>query len=198
MSAFHIGDMTVATGTRATIDLPVSTLSNHTRMSLPVHVVHGEAQGPVMFVSAAIHGDEILGVEIIRRVLAHPALGNLKRHVAGNPHRQQFRLSQSHPLHARPARPQPLVSRVPTAVRWPVLLADLFFREVVLRSQFRHRFPHGSTASYQPAASPAGAGRARIAADGGGLCAAGHPGVEAARKIPAAVCRRCGREGVAL
>ncbi len=58
MTAFTIGEASVARGSRATVDLPVSTLSNHTRMSLPVHVVHGERGGPVMFLSAAIHGDE--------------------------------------------------------------------------------------------------------------------------------------------
>ncbi len=29
-----------------TVDLPVSMLSNHTHVALPVHVVHGEEEGP--------------------------------------------------------------------------------------------------------------------------------------------------------
>ena len=36
---------------------------------MPVVVVHGRKPGPRLFVSAAVHGDEILGVEIIRRLL---------------------------------------------------------------------------------------------------------------------------------
>jgi uncharacterized protein len=135
MSAFAIGDMTVARGTRATIDLPVSTLSNHTRMSLPVHVVHGETQGPVMFVSAAIHGDEILGVEIIRRVLAHPALGNLSGTLLAIPIVNSFGFLN----HTRymPDR-RDLNRSFPGSDRGSLasLLADLFFREVVLRSKF--------------------------------------------------------------
>ena len=77
MSAFTLGEVDVQPGQRATVDLPVSTLSNHTHVTLPVHVVHGEAPGPTMFLSGAIHGDEIQGVEIIRRILVHPALQDM-------------------------------------------------------------------------------------------------------------------------
>jgi predicted deacylase len=38
-------------------------------MTLPVHMVYGKQAGPTLFISAAIHGDEINGVEIIRRLL---------------------------------------------------------------------------------------------------------------------------------
>ena len=72
MSSFTLGDIDVQPGQRATVDLPVSVLSNHTHVALPVHVVHGEEKGPVIFLSGAIHGDEIQGVEIIRRILTHP------------------------------------------------------------------------------------------------------------------------------
>jgi len=43
-----------------------------------VHVIHGKREGPVLFLSAALHGDEINGVEIIRRVLKHRSLSRLK------------------------------------------------------------------------------------------------------------------------
>ena len=42
MSPFSLGSASIAPGARATIDLPVSTLSNHTHVTLPVHVVHGD------------------------------------------------------------------------------------------------------------------------------------------------------------
>ena len=38
-------------------------------LSLPVTVIHGCEPGPRLWLSAAIHGDELNGVEIIRRVL---------------------------------------------------------------------------------------------------------------------------------
>lgn len=68
----------VQPGTRVTIDLPVARLYTSTELSMPVEVVHGRQSGPRLFVSAAIHGDELNGVEIIRRVLAHSGLRRLR------------------------------------------------------------------------------------------------------------------------
>ena len=65
-------------GTRTTIDLPAGRLYTHTPMTIPVHVVTGKEPGPRLFISAAIHGDEINGVEIIRRLLKLPALKRLR------------------------------------------------------------------------------------------------------------------------
>lgn len=66
---FGIGGLAVKPGERRLVDLPISKLSNHAPVTLPVHVLHGAQPGPTMFVSAAIHGDELNGVEIIRRLL---------------------------------------------------------------------------------------------------------------------------------
>jgi len=66
---FIIEGLAVKPGERRLVDLPVSKLSNHAPVTLPVHVLHGANPGPTMFVSAAIHGDELNGVEIIRRLL---------------------------------------------------------------------------------------------------------------------------------
>ena len=68
----------ISPGTRATLDLPAGRLYTHTPMSVPVHVVSGKRAGPRLFVSAAIHGDEINGVEIIRRLLKMSALKRLR------------------------------------------------------------------------------------------------------------------------
>lgn len=75
---FLIGTHTIAAGSRATVDLPVSVLSDHTPVTMSAHVVHGKRTGPTIFVSAAIHGDEIIGVEIVRRLLRSPALNRLR------------------------------------------------------------------------------------------------------------------------
>jgi predicted deacylase len=66
---FTLGDQTVLPGSRRTVDLPVSVLSDHTPVMLSAHVVHGRRPGTTIFVSAAIHGDEVIGVEIVRRLL---------------------------------------------------------------------------------------------------------------------------------
>ena len=73
---FRIGKEEVAPGEARTIQLPLSRLADHTRMRLGVRVVHGTKEGPTLFVSAAIHGDEVLGCEVIRRLIASKALRN--------------------------------------------------------------------------------------------------------------------------
>lgn len=74
---FRINNHKIEPGTRATIDLGAAKLYTHTEMQIPVHVIHGKKDGPVLFVSAALHGDEILGVEIIRRLLKLKFINNL-------------------------------------------------------------------------------------------------------------------------
>lgn len=76
--AFHFGGEFVEPGTRRSIELPVGTLTDHTPVRLPVHVVHGRKPGPTLLVCAAVHGDEIVGVEIIRRLLAQQNLSQLR------------------------------------------------------------------------------------------------------------------------
>lgn len=72
-----IGDTTVKPGQRATIDLPVGQLYTHEVVNMPVYVINGRKPGPVLFVSAAIHGDELNGIEIVRRLVNLPALKKL-------------------------------------------------------------------------------------------------------------------------
>ena len=73
-----IGGVDVAPGTRRHIDLPLPPLYTHSAVSMPVHVINGKRDGPCLFVSAAIHGDEINGVEIIRRLLSAKTLNRLR------------------------------------------------------------------------------------------------------------------------
>ena len=71
---FEIGGQAVAPGERRLVHLPLSALSNQTPMAVPVSVTHARRDGPVLFVSAAVHGDELTGVAICRRLLASKAL----------------------------------------------------------------------------------------------------------------------------
>jgi len=73
-----IDGMQVGPGQNATLELPIAGLYSHAPMNLPLQVVCGKRQGPRLFVSAAIHGDEINGVEIIRRLLRLPLLKRLR------------------------------------------------------------------------------------------------------------------------
>lgn len=76
--AFTIGTQSIAPGSRETLALSLPGQSPYTPMSLPVHVIHGRRAGPVLFLSAAIHGDEINGIEIIRRLRHTKALDRLR------------------------------------------------------------------------------------------------------------------------
>ncbi len=76
--SIEIGGITIKPGESATIDLPIADLSTHAPISMPVQVVHSRHEGPRLFVCAALHGDEINGVEIIRRVLRLSALKRLR------------------------------------------------------------------------------------------------------------------------
>jgi predicted deacylase len=77
-AAFELGGAEIAPGTRRTVEIPLSLLSNHTQMNLPVYVIHGRRDGPVLLLTAAVHGDEIIGVEIIRRILHSPAVRGIR------------------------------------------------------------------------------------------------------------------------
>ena len=73
-----IGGESIPPGARATIELPVPQLYTHTPLTMPVQVMRGRRDGPRLFVCAAVHGDELNGVEIIRRLLRLPALARLR------------------------------------------------------------------------------------------------------------------------
>lgn len=83
--ALIINGVVIERDCRVTIDLPVGRLYTHTPMSMPVQIVSGKKAGPRLFICAAIHGDEINGVEIIRRVLKLPALKRLSGTVVAVP-----------------------------------------------------------------------------------------------------------------
>ncbi|PTN07952.1 succinylglutamate desuccinylase/aspartoacylase family protein [Nitrosomonas aestuarii] len=78
VSELIINDLTIDPDCQITIDLPLPRLYTHTLMTMPVHVIRGKKPGPRLFVSAAIHGDELNGVEIIRRLLKQPVLSKLR------------------------------------------------------------------------------------------------------------------------
>jgi predicted deacylase len=64
-----IGGQAIAPGKRVKLEIPVARLPTGTHLSLPITVIHGRQPGPRLWLSAAIHGDELNGVDIIRRVV---------------------------------------------------------------------------------------------------------------------------------
>jgi predicted deacylase len=77
-NSLTVAGQQIGAGQRRSINIPVARLYTHTEMSMPVHVLRGKKDGPRLFLCAAIHGDEIIGVEIIRRLLKLKTLQRLK------------------------------------------------------------------------------------------------------------------------
>jgi hypothetical protein len=66
---FQIVGETIPPGKRRQLEIPIARLITNTLLSLPITILHGMEAGPRLWVSAAIHGDEVNGVEIIRQLL---------------------------------------------------------------------------------------------------------------------------------
>lgn len=69
-----IGGITIKPGETKQIEMPVAKLYTDTDICIPVHVMRSKKPGPVVFVSAAVHGDELNGIEIIRRLIQSKTL----------------------------------------------------------------------------------------------------------------------------
>jgi len=73
----RLGGADVPVGARTDLLLKVSESYIGDRLSIPVTVVNGVEPGPVLFVTAAIHGDELNGIGVIRELLGMLEPGEL-------------------------------------------------------------------------------------------------------------------------
>lgn len=73
----EINGVTILPGQRRTLKIPVAAMVTNADVNLTVQIIHGKKPGPALLISAAIHGDEINGVEVIRRLLKQRQLANL-------------------------------------------------------------------------------------------------------------------------
>lgn len=128
-----IAGVRVEPGESHTVDLVAGQLYTHEPVYMPVHVHCGKRPGPVLFLSAAIHGDELNGIEIVRRVLGSRLLRQLRGtliavpivNVLGVVHQSRY-LPDRRDLN----RCFPGSSRGSLAAR----MAHLFMQEVVAKS----------------------------------------------------------------
>ncbi len=65
-------------GDRGKVSLEAGHLINHEPVRTRVHVIRGARPGPCLFVGAGVHGDELNGVEIVRRFLKMRLLSRLR------------------------------------------------------------------------------------------------------------------------
>lgn len=82
LGGLRIGKKHIEPGERTTINLRLARLYTYADLYMPVHVLRGAreptAAAPTLLICAAVHGDEINGVEIIRRLLALDLLHELR------------------------------------------------------------------------------------------------------------------------
>ena len=70
MKAFEIAGMKVQVGHRKDVKIRISEFYTATPVFIPVTVIHGSQPGPVLYIVAAVHGDEINGIEMVRQIRA--------------------------------------------------------------------------------------------------------------------------------
>ena len=76
--AVEIFGKSIAPSSLQTFNIPIGQLYTHTDIHIPVQVVNGKTSGPILMICAAIHGDELNGIEVVRRVLKSPWIKNLR------------------------------------------------------------------------------------------------------------------------
>lgn len=134
----------VAPGKRAIIEVPVSRLPPGSWASMPVVVLHGRQPGPTIWLSGAIHGDELSGILTVRQllseirpaelsgtVLAVPVVNVLGVTIGSRYLPDRRDLNRSFPGSPRGS----MTSR----------LADLFFSQIARRCTFGIDFHSGSS-----------------------------------------------------
>jgi uncharacterized protein len=64
-----IGGREVSRGEQIRVNIPIATLATQGFLNMPVEIIAGEEDGPVLVLTSAIHGDELNGIEVIRQLL---------------------------------------------------------------------------------------------------------------------------------
>jgi hypothetical protein len=79
MREIKIAGHEIRPGESKEIDINIARLPSHTIIDTPIYVSRGDEDGPVLALMAGMHGDEINGMEIVRRLLDsglhHPKRG---------------------------------------------------------------------------------------------------------------------------
>ncbi|MDO1447867.1 succinylglutamate desuccinylase/aspartoacylase family protein [Rhodocytophaga aerolata] len=74
MAEVDINGIKLARGKVTEVNIVISQLPSHTIIDLPVYAFRGKEDGPVLLLTAGLHGDEINGIEVIRRLIVEDAL----------------------------------------------------------------------------------------------------------------------------
>lgn len=69
MHRLRIADQEIMPGEFREIDINIARLPSHTVIDTPLYIYVGKEPGPVLGLMAGMHGDEINGMEIVRRII---------------------------------------------------------------------------------------------------------------------------------
>lgn len=78
LKEIQVASTNIEAGKEYRLEIPMVRLYTDTTMSIPVFVKRGKREGPTLFISAAIHGDELNGIEIISRIINSKTIQKLK------------------------------------------------------------------------------------------------------------------------
>lgn len=78
VTPFQLAGNLVEPGQRKVLQLALAQLYTQSPLTVPLEVIHGKHPGPVLLICAAIHGDELNGIEIVNQVLARVNPARLK------------------------------------------------------------------------------------------------------------------------
>ena len=132
---FVIGGHIIKAGEQKKIQLEMPPLYTDTSMGIPVFVQHGRKPGPTLFVSAAIHGDELNGIEIVSRLIKTRGVKNLRGTLIAIPMVNVYGvLNQSRYLPDR----RDLNRSFPGSKKGSLAgrIADLFLQEIVSKCDY--------------------------------------------------------------
>lgn len=74
---YVIDNIEIKYGERLRVNIDMGSIYDFTDVKMPIEVIRGKKDGPTLFISSTIHGDELNGIEITRRLLARKELKNI-------------------------------------------------------------------------------------------------------------------------
>jgi predicted deacylase len=73
-----LGETVIPSGSIKTVDLQIARLLSGTLIHMPVHVFRSDRPGPTVLLSGGLHGDEVNGIEAVRRMMSLGLFDNLQ------------------------------------------------------------------------------------------------------------------------
>lgn len=74
-----INNQVIQAGEKAIVNLNIARLASGTQIDLPIYVYRSINPGPVVLLSGGLHGDEVDGIEIVRRLIDQKVFDKLRK-----------------------------------------------------------------------------------------------------------------------